>query len=68
MNISSTPTITSKRSAQRNVRIVKLHLRPETNKEPSQHLLNGSGKLEKNLIEMGIIDPEAEVHYLLQAY
>ncbi len=38
------------------------------NKGPSQHLLNGSGKLDKNLIEMGVIDPEAEVHYLLQAY
>ncbi len=38
------------------------------NKGPSQHLLYGSGKLDKNLIEMGVIDPEAEVHYLLQTY
>ncbi len=37
-------------------------------KGASQHLLIGSGKLDKNLIEMGVIHPEAEVHYLLQAY
>ncbi len=29
MNINSTPTITSKRSAQQNVCTVKLHLHPE---------------------------------------
>ena len=37
------------------------------NKGRSQHLLNGSEKLDKNPIDMEVIDPKAEVQYLFQA-
>ncbi len=57
----------SKRSAQQNVRTVKLHLRPETKQGAISAFSSMDQGNDKNLIEIGVIDPVAEVHYLLQA-
>ena len=46
---------------------VKLHLCPEQNKGHLSIRSMDQGNWTKNLIEMGVIDPEAEVHRILQS-
>ncbi len=50
------------------MRTVKLHLRPEAKQGAISALALWIRETGQNLIEMEVIDPEAEVHYLLQAY
>jgi len=47
--------------------MVKLHLRPEAKQGAISAFAQWIRETGQNLIEMGAIDPEVEVQYLLQA-